>query len=104
MFQILPPNISKESFWHSFDELDAALCGLEPLSNIRNSIYAIIAAILHLGDLHFETDEFENTQISDGSQKLLQYAATLLQIDADDLKKIFLEKKITNDTTRVHFL
>lgn len=102
-YDVLPQKISEESIWHSFNELDNALNGLESLSQIREIIYAVIAAILNLGNVNFTTNHLENAQVNDedGSRQSLEYAADLLAIDKINLENLLLEKKIKSriDTT-----
>lgn len=103
MFQILPPKISEQLMWHSFSALDSALNKLQYLSEMRESIYAVMAAILHLGNVNFKSNLLENAQINDEdeSSQTLEYAANLLAIDKHVLENLLLERKIKsgNDTT-----
>lgn len=102
-FQILPPKMSEQLIWHSFNELDSALNKLEGLSKIRESLYAVLAAVLHLGNVNFVGNHLENAQIDveDGSHRSLEYAANLLAIDTSILENLLLKKTIKsgNDTT-----
>lgn len=70
---------------------------------MRESIYAIIAAILHLGNVNFKTNHLENAQINDddGSRRSLEFSADLLSIDKVVLENLLLERKIISrdDTT-----
>lgn len=95
--------MSQNLVWHSFSELDSAISGLESLSGIRQSIYKLIAAVLHLGNVNFESNNSEYAQINDedGSQRSLEYAAELLAINTIRLKSLLLERNIKSgdDTT-----
>lgn len=95
--------MSENLIWHSFSALNSALGELECLSKMRQPIYTIIAAILHLGNVNFVENHSENAQIDDedGSRESLEFAANLLAIDSIVLESIFLERKIKirNDTT-----
>lgn len=90
--QILPPRISEQLT--SFNILDSALNQLQCLSEIREQIYSIVAAVLHLGNIHFDTNSLENAQIHHGSLESLQYASDCLCVDQTVLESIFLERKI----------
>lgn len=82
---------------NSFYELDSALDGLRPhISENRTSLYAILAAILHLGNVDFKTNDLGFAQINDvdDSQESLECAANLLAIDVKELERVLLERKI----------
>ncbi|XP_055307029.1 unconventional myosin-Id-like [Sitodiplosis mosellana] len=87
-FSILP---TKEmNMKNSFAELDSALKALG--SDMRESIYTILAAILHLGNVNFTTNNEDFAQISDGSKRSVQYAADLLHTDANNLEQVLLQR------------
>lgn len=70
---------------------------------MRNKMYALLATILHLSNVNFETNGCEHSQINDKdvSQKSLEHAANLLEIHTKTLESLFLEKRIKsgNDIT-----
>ncbi|XP_031633965.1 myosin heavy chain 95F-like, partial [Contarinia nasturtii] len=105
-FAILPPKGMRNSLKYSFNELETALNGLgSDISEMRESIYAILAAILHLGNVKFKTDHLGFAQINDGSHSALESAANLLAIDEKHLKCVLLERKMVvgADTVSVRF-
>lgn len=63
------------------------------LEDEKNIIYKYLAAILHLGNVTFETIELE-TQITELTRKHIIIAAQLLNIDPEKLKKAILFRKI----------
>lgn len=82
---------------YSFNELHSALDGLGPhISKMRESIYSILAAILHLGNVNFKTDNLGFAQINDGdgSHDALEFAAKLLAINRKYLERVILERTV----------
>lgn len=81
----------------TFTSLDMALSSFGYSTESRNIIYSWLAAILHLGEIQF--DESENgyvSGISEATKAYLNYAADLLNIEADQLMKAILQHKITS--------
>lgn len=81
---------------NSFNALNSALSGLQSqTSNMRQAIYAILAAILHLGNVCFSSNDEGFARINDDSKQSLQNAADLLRIDTHELNRIFLERTMS---------
>lgn len=59
------------------------------------SIYSVVAAVLHLGNIEFE-ENIENTKggskVIDSSLKSLKTTAELLSVDAEELQQALLTK------------
>lgn len=88
--------------FQTFTSLDIALTSFGYSAESKNTIYAWLAAILHLGEIQF--DENENgyvTGISESTKMYLNYVADLLNIEADQLMKAILQHKI-NSTNEVY--
>lgn len=82
----------------SFSEFDSALNGLGiKESKMGQSIYAILAAILHLGNVNFTTNDegFAKINENDNSHQFIEHAADLLKIDMNDLEQVLLQRTIT---------
>lgn len=100
LFKILPPPSNRMCNMYtlySFNELHSALDGLGPtISRMRESIYSILAAILHLGNVNFKTDNLGSAQINDddGSHDALEFAAKLLAINRKYLERVILERTV----------
>lgn len=63
---------------------------------MRQSIYAIVAAILHLGNINFVNNDLSGAKVNDddGSQQSLEYAAELLAMSPKRLQNALLERKV----------
>lgn len=76
-----------------FDEIDNMLESLQNLNHWKKHIYKILAVILHLGNVEF--DEIENeAQIAKTSEIHIQSITELLNISNDELRSLFLFRKI----------
>lgn len=66
------------------------------ISKTRSSIYSLIAAILHLGNINFEDNGASVAKIheEDGSQRSLEHAAELLAVTSMQLQTVLLEREI----------
>jgi myosin heavy subunit len=49
-------------------------------------MFQLLAGILHLGNVDFEVDEHENSQVSPSSKTSLKHAMNLLQCTVLDIK------------------
>lgn len=57
----------------------------------KNKIYEFLAAILHLGNLEFEENDFgDGAHIVGASEHHIEIAANLLSLEADELKNHLL--------------
>lgn len=76
---------------NNFNELDNALKTMGP-NHLRESVYSILALILHFGNIQFENndDGYAETSSSDS----IKSAANLVAIDSDKLRDVFLKRKI----------
>lgn len=86
---------SNELEFQSFTSLDMALSSFGYSTESKNILYAWLAAILHLGEIQF--DESENgyvSGVSESTKVYVNYAADLLNIEADQLMKAILQHKI----------
>lgn len=71
----------------SFSSFDMALSSFGYSEESKNLIYAWLAAILHLGEIQFELTENDYVSgVSKSSIISLNYAANLLNIEADQLR------------------
>lgn len=96
--KILPAKGMYTNLKHNFVKLDSALDGLGPhISKIRPSIYAILAAILHLGNVNFNKNDQGYAQINkdDDSNESIQYASDQLKIESSHLERVLLQRTIT---------
>lgn len=65
------------------------------LDDERSKIYKVLAAILHLGNIDFEGDVLtEKSRIIESTAIHLSYAAQLLEIGEEILKKSLLTRKM----------
>lgn len=95
--KILPSKDGCNQSKYTFNELDNALDGLGPdISGMRNSIYSILAALLHLGNVNFKADQLGFAQINDidDSYIALERAAYLLAINVNEIESVLLERKL----------
>lgn len=75
----------------TFHTLDTALRSFGYSAELKNLIYAWLAAILHLGEIQFKYDENGYaSDILESFEIFLNYATSLLNIDAGQLKNAFL--------------
>lgn len=87
---------SSSSSTHSFTSLDTALSNFGYSDESKSLIYGWLAAILHLGEIEFETNNGYVFAVSENSKKSLGYAAHLLNIDVDQLKNVILLHNISS--------
>ncbi|XP_055309914.1 myosin heavy chain 95F-like [Sitodiplosis mosellana] len=102
-FALLPLKEMCTDSENNFGALDCALDGLgTQISNMRPSIYAILASILHLGNVTFSTNDegFAQINANDDSKRSIQYAADLLKIDLNELERVLLQQTITISSNR----
>lgn len=91
ILKILP--LKSMNLENSFVQLDSALEGLGPqLVKMRQSIYEILASILHLGNVKFSTNNDGFAEIMDNSKHSIQHAAELLKISSNDLERVLLQQ------------
>ncbi|KAL5010725.1 hypothetical protein ScPMuIL_013030 [Solemya velum] len=78
-----------------FKLIDDAMAHLRVDQSTRMSIYALVAAVLHLGNIGFE-ENHEDTKggcmVSSASEGNLSVAATLLAVDKDELKDSLISR------------
>lgn len=60
----------------------------------RESIYGLMASILHLGNINFENDDSRHATIAKDSNKCIVVAANLLAIDVKRLENAFLKCRL----------
>lgn len=81
----------------TFTSLDMALSSFGYSIESKNLIYAWLAAILHLGEIQFVQSDNDNVyDVSKSTKVFLNYAANLLNIEADHLMKAMIEHKISS--------
>lgn len=95
--KILPPRNNALDAMHAFNELDCVVRTLGG-TNLQESVYTILSAILHLGNIHFENNELGYAVIS--SSESIKFAANLLAIDLEKLRNAFLKQKMTLGSDR----
>lgn len=64
---------------------------------MRNSIYALLAAILHLGNINFTMDSecFAQIDENDTSKHNIRCIADLLNMNPKDLEQVLLQRTVT---------
>lgn len=81
--------------FQTFTSFDMAPSSFGYSAESRNTIYAWLAAILHLGEIHFDEGEGGYVSgVSESARVYLNYAADLLKIEADQLMTAILQHKI----------
>lgn len=99
--KILPPKSIPSS---SFDALDCALCSLGISDTQRNSIYGLMASILHLGNIKFEKNDLGYAQICTESNPSLEFVADILETNSKQLEKVFLERSLSIPNNQSNFV
>lgn len=80
---------------NSFETMEKSLLSLGFSANAKKTIYKLIAAILHLGNIHIEKRSVdEMIEIRGDSVSSLEQAAGLMNTSADYLKDSLLTKRI----------
>lgn len=74
----------KSNVPYSFEELDQYFNHIGLDKNVRESVYKVLAAILHLCNLEFHEDTSQNAKIL--YEVPLSIAAKLLKVDFNELK------------------
>lgn len=81
--------------FEDFSALDKALTRLGLSDNDKFAIYALVAAVLHLGNISFEDmpdDVRGGCQVSDSSEKSLKLSAQLLGLDEFELRQALVSR------------
>ena len=81
-----------------FEDVEAALTNLGFGDDERTSMLKISAAVLHLGNVIFESIEGESghvSKIADSSSNGLSIISSLLGVDVNDLKRVLIQRQIT---------
>ncbi|KAL5282800.1 MYO6 family protein [Megaselia abdita] len=81
--------------FEDFSALDKALSRLGLSGNDKFAIYALVAAVLHLGNISFEDmpdDVRGGCQVSDSSEKSLKLSAQLLGLDDFELRQALVSR------------
>lgn len=81
--------------FEDFSALDKALSRLGLSNNDKLAIYALVAAVLHLGNISFEDmpdDVRGGCQVSDSSEKTLNLSAQLLGLDDFELRQALVSR------------
>lgn len=90
--QILPPRSNPCA--DDFAALDNSLKELGLCDELRCKIYHHLGAILHLGNVCFENNVEGYAEVSgDTSAQCIEWAANLLNIDSNQLKRSLLKRK-----------
>lgn len=61
---------------------------------MRESIYNVLAFILHLGNVKFEMDDHGFAQISNDSYQSMEFAANIVSIDKKQLQNTLLNRTL----------
>lgn len=77
----------------NFDILEKALVTVGTLQ-MCESIYGLLAGILHMGNIYFENDNNGHGQISNESYQSFEYAADLLSLDSNNFKSALFERQL----------
>lgn len=77
--------------FNGFQNFDNAMTALGLLETEKIKFYEVIAAILHLGNIEFDTYA-DGCKIADTSRKSLVLAATLLHVDNLELEEVLTKK------------
>ncbi|KEG15576.1 putative myosin heavy chain MYA2-related [Trypanosoma grayi] len=80
-----------------FQNVRRALTAIEIPASVQKSIFKVLASILHLLELRFESDQNDKAQIVDDEP--FRIACDLLQVDPELLKECFLVKSHTSLVT-----
>lgn len=81
--------------YEDFQTLDKALSRLGLSEDNKLGIYALVAAVLHLGNISFEEiadDVRGGCQVSKDSEKSLAMTAKLLGVDAFELRQALVSR------------
>lgn len=84
-------SVSPSSYVSRFNELENSLTQFGFTAFQRTKIYAIMAAIIHFGNIRFEESE-SFTVITGDSNKSLKIVANLLNIDLEHLRQVLLQR------------
>jgi myosin heavy subunit len=76
-----------------FKELVRALVTLQFVGEFADTLFRIMSAILHVGNLEFDADG-DTARVSAASMRPLQYAGELLGADAGRLSAALIEKQV----------
>lgn len=77
----------------NFIKVDQILCGLGITENERSVIYEHLAAILHLGNIQFETNNCE-VQGTESTEEHVSIASKLMNIFSEKIKEVILFRSI----------
>lgn len=89
--KILSAADSNHPYQYGFDELDQSLNLMGLTENVKNSMYSVLAAILHLCNLEFHEDSSQNAKISDDAP--LSTVARLLALDPEELRNVLISRE-----------
>lgn len=78
----------------SFAETKACLESIGLDEEDQKSVFGMVAAVLHLGNIQFEANDHDVAVISESSKQSLRNACTLLGLDEEKLMEAVLNKQI----------
>lgn len=89
--KVLAAADSNHPYQYTFDELDQSLNFIGLTENAKDSIYNVLAAILHLCNLEFHEDFSQNAKISNDAP--LNHVARLLELDPEELRHVLTSRE-----------
>lgn len=77
-----------------------ALNSIELSEAEKLNIYAVVAAVLHLGNIEFEENVDNNkggSKVAESGERSLNVAAELLSVDGEELRQALLTKVVVTN-------
>lgn len=87
---------------NKFNEIDKILGDSQHFGDKKMNFYKILAAILHLGNIEFDDSDNE-AKISKSSETHIQSAAKLLNVPIDELRNVFLSRRMDINTSSITY-
>lgn len=85
----------------SFEQVDRTFDSLKFSESKKKTIYQLLAAILHLGEIKYKDGPDMQAQIVESSEQHILIAARLLNLSSDELKEALLFKVLSVGGTKI---